>query len=1390
MKHVLTLLAVLTGFLGFSQTAIITSPDASICLGETAQLSSCTSVPGSSPIVNSIWSVTGPGVFQGNTAPCVNFTFVPTVTGTYDVSLVNQHQNGTTSQTQAAAFITVNPAVNADISASVTSCNVPFGVQYGIGGSTSPQAGITYNWAFQSGTPATFTGENPPLITYTTPNNYNVTLTVTNTLTGCTDTEVRTMNVQNYVADMIVPATACEGVPVQLTDNSTVGVNSWNWTVTPGLGVTGTGNISGQGTANPTVTFTAPGDYEIDLSSSNTAVPCNGVATTRTITILPRPEPAFTVNPLTGCAPLAVTLTNTTASPAGATFVWDYGDNTPDFTGQNSPIHTYTGNGSYTPTLTMTGSNGCTASVTGGPVVLTSPIAHFSTNIKDGCEGINVNFTDLSIVPAPIVTWLWQFGDGTTSNVQNPVKTFTCGEYNATLTITIQGGCTATVSLDDDNAATPIFTSGPGFSTLGDISSQPFIGDTVLRFGTPTNPDFILDHHNDCIKKPFLLTDITEIDCPHSSQDIIRTWFFNMVPDGQDSILTKIFPDTLLNIGLNSIPGTDVALAINFRGCRDTTFTSDSIYISAPISRFTVPTVLFCDINQQPFPLSKTITIDDSQSIYGHKWLDNVLPSSPTILDSVIANLAADDIVVSYSWDDGTPDLVEDTDLFLEDLDKGGSVDPTLATAQTTTVPVTHTFTDYGTYEVWQIIENRTLGCIDSSSVTVNISWVSTDYVFDEPGVPDDDADSVCIGNPYGMIQTSSTHATHSPMSYSFSNGLSGADPQTTFPSTGSPAGVQNITLTTTNSVGCSATASGTLTVFALPIASFTLSDVEGCVGDPYPSVATNASAHDPLGFTLGSNSTGWANNGFNWTFNGANPQTTTSYNQTVSTTVSVNTTVTLVATDAFGCVSVPFSLQAIVQQPTAGVNPIAQTCNSDIGTGLISFAGNGNIQDYIWIIDGVQLPASSNSSIPFPPSWEIPEGGLTSMDHTVGLIVEDVNGCRDTLDPVQSVTILSPKAGFIETSRIGTALAGQTNVFRCPPVIISFADTSATANSSPIVNWNWYFNTFDPNAPFPGTLTTTQQNPQGIQYLYAGAYDLTFVVQDAAGCRDTLYFDDYLVIQGPSGEPAITTTLDACGQTFTFDLTNTENMASWSWNLGDGTVVSSADSVTPFTYTYPGVQTYFPTLTLFDFLDPPCTVDYDDTTIILPNGVTAQFTTTPDEISLGTVVTFTDASNAVNGIAMWIWDYGNGNIDTLLPPSGNTTQQYAIGGEIPVTLKVIEAVTGCTDDYTAILDIDVRFSMPNVFTGLGSDGPNADLQIFDDVFFDFEILILNRWGNVVYEGKRDPAKPRYLWNGIDQKSGKLCQDGTYFYILKGVLKNDVAVDLNGFVTLIASERP
>jgi gliding motility-associated-like protein len=65
------------------------------------------------------------------------------------------------------------------------------------------------------------------------------------------------------------------------------------------------------------------------------------------------------------------------------------------------------------------------------------------------CPPREVEFTDKSVAAGSgeIVTWLWNFGDGTTSNLQNPKKIYTEPNplgYTVTLTVTDKNGCQQT----------------------------------------------------------------------------------------------------------------------------------------------------------------------------------------------------------------------------------------------------------------------------------------------------------------------------------------------------------------------------------------------------------------------------------------------------------------------------------------------------------------------------------------------------------------------------------------------------------------------------------------------------------------------------------------------------------------------------------------------------------------------------------------------------------------------------------------------------------------------------------------------------------------------------------------------------------------------------------
>ena len=93
----------------------------------------------------------------------------------------------------------------------------------------------------------------------------------------------------------------------------------------------------------------------------------------------------------------------------------------------NIPTHTYNATGSYTMTLTITTRTGCVKTITipKGVVTGTKPTADFNFTPNNVCASTPIQFTDNSSTsPGAAVGWNWDFGDGTSSFVQNPSHMF------------------------------------------------------------------------------------------------------------------------------------------------------------------------------------------------------------------------------------------------------------------------------------------------------------------------------------------------------------------------------------------------------------------------------------------------------------------------------------------------------------------------------------------------------------------------------------------------------------------------------------------------------------------------------------------------------------------------------------------------------------------------------------------------------------------------------------------------------------------------------------------------------------------------------------------------------------------------------------------------------
>src|SRR5205823_11549859 len=100
------------------------------------------------------------------------------------------------------------------------------------------------------------------------------------------------------------------------------------------------------------------------------------------------------------------------------TYAWSFGDGTTS--SLQNPSHAYAAAGIYTVALTVTGVAGSNTQTSGNYITVSapSPVASFSASPASGGAPLVVSFTSTST--GPITTYAWSFGDGTTSNLQNP----------------------------------------------------------------------------------------------------------------------------------------------------------------------------------------------------------------------------------------------------------------------------------------------------------------------------------------------------------------------------------------------------------------------------------------------------------------------------------------------------------------------------------------------------------------------------------------------------------------------------------------------------------------------------------------------------------------------------------------------------------------------------------------------------------------------------------------------------------------------------------------------------------------------------------------------------------------------------------------------------------
>ena len=351
-----------------------------------------------------------------------------------------------------------------------------------------------------------------------------------------------TVNAQLPVANFTAsPLAGCAPLVVQFQDLSSGTPTSWSWDF-------GNGNTSAK--QNPAATYLVSGSYTVTLTVKN-ANGTNTLTRTQYITVYEAPTINFIASQTTGCFPLNVQFTDNSNPGAGNTnagWFWDFGDGT--ISTEQNPLHTYTTAGSFAITVKVTNDKSCWRVVTFPNSITTNPgiTADFTNTLPAVCRPpAAVTFTNTSTGPG-VLSYLWDFGDGSTSNAISPAHTYTAtGLYNVTLTVTNDNGCTDSVV---KNNLIPVGQYNPSF----------------------TKPDSI------CINIPVTFTN-TSVPVPSA-----QTWDFG---DGTTS--TAVNP-----VKTYTAAGTyPVKLYTTYGSCSDS-ISNTIVVLDKPVAAFTAPSVAAC----------------------------------------------------------------------------------------------------------------------------------------------------------------------------------------------------------------------------------------------------------------------------------------------------------------------------------------------------------------------------------------------------------------------------------------------------------------------------------------------------------------------------------------------------------------------------------------------------------------------------------------------------------------------------------------------------------------------------------------------------------------------------------------------------------------------------
>ncbi len=1074
---------------------------------------------------------------------------------------------------------------------------------------TSTGNPTSYTWTMPGGTPASSTATNPT-VTYATPGVKTITLTATNSNGSNTTTQ----NVTVISAPTATFTSSTSGLTVSFTYTGT-GATSWLWNF-------GNGQTSTQ--QNPIHTYATPGTYNVTLQVTGQC------GTNQTISnVTTGPLAAFTANVTSGCAPLTVQFTN--QSVGATSFSWQFQGGTPSTSTLSNPTVTFNNPGSFDVTLIATNSAGSYNETKFDYIVVQAPpVASFNTSVS----GTTVTFTNTSIFGN---TYLWNFGDGSTSTQFSPTYTYINeGTYTVTLTVTNSCGSNTT-------------------TRTVQVFLPPIVG-------------FAVSQNSGCAPLSVNFTSTS------SGTGLTYNWQF---PGGNPSSSTQANP----TVNYVSPGNYSVTLTVSNAAGSSTAVQSNLIQVQGPpVTDFVVnvvgTTVHFTNLTTGAtsylwnFGNGQTSTVANPTHTYQSQGTYNVVLTSTnacgvsTYTETVVIALPPTAVITASQTSGCAPTSVQFTGISTPGVNHqwtfaGGT--PATSTAANPTV----TYTNPGTYQVVYTVSNAA----GSSSATQTINMGAG-------------ATPVFTASTNGLTATftnNSSNATSYSWDFGDGNNSSAASPTHTY----AQDGIYTVVLSATNACGTN-TASQTVVIVTPPTAAFTANNTNGCTpmtvqftnqssananvyawnfgnGTPIsnvqnPSITYTAAGVYTVTLTV-SNAAGTSTATSTITVGtGANPSFTTQVNQAVvqfqnsssgansylwafgdgntsTATQPVHTyandgtyTVTLTAFNACGGSTVTQTV-VIVTPPTAGFGA-ASTSGCAPFTTTFSNQSSANATSFEWTFAG-GTPATSTEANPVVTY-------STPGTYTVTLRAVNSAGFSTETKTNYIVSVPGPTAAMTASTNLAT-LSTQNN--------------SINANT-----WLWSFG--DGN-------TSTQQAPIHT-YTQDGTY--TVILTASSACGSSTASQTVTVITPPSANFTASSTSGCLPLTVAFSNQSTANATSYQWTFAGGNPATSTDANPIVVYSAPGTYTVVLTASNSAGSNTETKTNY----VSVTTGPAAAFTATTNGLS----ATFNNTSQGATSV---LWNFGDGNTGTNFNP----THTYATDGVYTVTLTAQNACGSNTTTQT-----------------------------------------------------------------------------------------------------------